>query len=131
MDEIRDLTHEQAAEIYRQKYWLAYSCDQMPWPINVVHFDCCVNIGNTNRYGWHGRANRILQRAANVRPDGRLGPITLAAVGKDPTDIAQRAMTERREYYQSLATTNPVMGKYLVGWNRRVDDLQRVIQEAT
>jgi lysozyme family protein len=45
----------------------------MPWPVSLVHFDACVNMGVT-------QAARFLQRSVGAEPDGRIGPKTLEAL---------------------------------------------------
>lgn len=41
----RDMSIEQAAEIYRKKYW-GKTCDDLPFPLDVIVFDICVNQGH-------------------------------------------------------------------------------------
>ncbi len=58
----------------------------MRWPLAVVHFDACVNLGNfkisKGKRHYHYRANRILQRALGVTEDGLIGPVTLYRQGQ-------------------------------------------------
>jgi len=113
-----------AETLYMQKYWERFSCDQMRWPINFIHMDCCVNIGNEWAGEWHGRANKILQRAAGVLDDGELGPVTMAAIReKDTMALAIKMIIERQKYYRAKIKENPVKIKWLDGWSNRVEDL--------
>jgi lysozyme family protein len=43
--DIKNLTKEQAVEIYRKDYWERSGADKMTWPICLVHFDTAVNCG--------------------------------------------------------------------------------------
>jgi len=43
--DISKLTLEQAKEIYYQNYWLKCGCQNMTYPLNLVVFDCAVNMG--------------------------------------------------------------------------------------
>jgi lysozyme family protein len=113
-----------AKALYMQKYWEHYGCGQMRWPINFVHMDCCVNIGNEWAGEWHGRANKILQRACSVTDDGRIGPTTTNAIREtDTMALAIKMIIERQKYYRAKIKENPVKIKYLDGWSNRVEDL--------
>ena len=48
-----------AEEIYYQNYWLKAKCDELPYPLNMIHFDTSVNMGRSRAkeflgkcYGW-------------------------------------------------------------------------------
>lgn len=133
--DIPSLTQAEAEAIYERDYWVGTGptgqqgfCSVMPWPLNVVHFDCVVNVGNRKvaRDGvvvMHRRANMILQRALGVDDDGYIGPITLAAIREQPpADVARRALQQRDLYYASLGSLYQRYGK---GWHRRTNDLRR------
>jgi lysozyme family protein len=60
-------------EIYWRKHWQAGRCERMPWPVNLAHFDACVNTGLR-------QAAKFLQRAVDAEDDGRIGPLTLRAM---------------------------------------------------
>lgn len=60
-DEVKNLTPEQAKEIYYEQYWLAAGCDQMRWPMNLIVFDTAVNMGVS-------RAKSFLN-PADITPD--------------------------------------------------------------
>lgn len=119
--DIANLTKEDAADIYRVDYWMKGKCDKMPYPVNVVHFDCCVNTGIT-------QAAKILQRAASIDDDGMIGPNTLMSVSRDnPSFLALSAITERDLYYDNLVSLKPANSKYLKGWKNRTEALRRII----
>lgn len=141
--DIPALTLDAAREIYFRDYWqtdraLAINqmsfCDQMPWPLNLVHFDCVVNIGNrkTAKDGtpvWHRRANMILQRALGVDDDGYIGPVTYKALTEaDPLRLALKALIQRDFYYSTLG---PWAIKYVAGWHRRTNDLRATVMRNT
>lgn len=126
--DIKNLTLEQAkGEVYFPDYWLGSGqqksfCDRLPSPLNRVHFDCVINIGNwkvtkSHQPLFHGRANMILQRALGVDDDGLIGPLTLSAV----VDANQRALVtdaiaKRDDYYR---TRGHWALKYINGWLNR------------
>ena len=43
--DIKNLTLEQAQDIYRREYWNAAACDMHPWEDAICTFDCAVNQG--------------------------------------------------------------------------------------
>lgn len=107
---MRDLTRDQAKEIYRTAYWSRAKADQYDPAIAFQLFDAAVNHGI-------GQAIRFLQRAVGVADDGVVGTVTLAAVhAMSVTDVLSRFNAERLDFYTKLSTW-PSFGK---GWARRV-----------
>jgi lysozyme family protein len=97
-------TKDQARAKYLNDYWERYGCDEMRWPFNFVHMDCCVNVGNETAGKWHGRANMILQRALGIKPDGDIGPITRGRMREAVAlPLAARMIVQRQKYYRTLA----------------------------
>jgi len=43
--DIKNLTLQQASDIYKISYWDAIHCDDLKWPLDACAFDCCVNQG--------------------------------------------------------------------------------------
>jgi len=108
--DIRNLTQEQASAIYRNDYWLAGGCGNLPPAVAVMHFDCCVNQGK-------GAAAKFLQIAAGVEADGKIGPKTLAAVQRRrPLDLLTEYAAQRMAHYGRL----PRFDAYGLGWSRRL-----------
>ena len=110
--EVKDLTLDEAKEIYRVNYWNALNCDQLPAGVDLVVFDFGVNAGV-------GRSARLLQDIASVKADGQVGTITLGAVQRLGADfIVSRFSEGRMEHYRGLSTF-PTFGK---GWTRRTTE---------
>ncbi|MBU3668330.1 MAG: hypothetical protein FGM53_07355, partial [Rhodocyclaceae bacterium] len=102
-----------------RKYWDAIKGDDLPAGVDYCVFDCAVNSGP-------GRAAKMLQEVVGVKPDGGIGPITLAAVKSHcitPEDtkalIAQYA-DKRLQFWQGL-TTFATFGR---GWTRRGNEVK-------
>lgn len=107
---MRDLTREQAKAIYRTLYWDAVKGDELAGVLAFQVFDAAVNHGP-------GQAAKWLQAAAGVAVDGKIGPLTLAAVARlEPTVAALLFNSARMLFYTNLKTW-PSFGK---GWARRV-----------
>lgn len=100
------------AQIYYAEYWNPY-CDSFPTGLDYLFFDMAVNAGPY-------RAATLLQRALDVREDGRIGPITRAAVQKvDPNVLIRRFSDVKRIWYKAL--NQP---KYTRGWLNRTTEVQ-------
>ena len=107
--EMRELTPDDVAPIYKRNYWDKVRGDDLPSGVDWAVFDWAVNSGPS-------RAAKALQRAACVTPDGAIGPMTLRAVAdRDPESIVDYIHDARQRFYESL-TTFKTFGR---GWTRR------------
>ena len=114
--QMRALTPETVAPLYKRKYWDACRADELVSGVDYCVFDVAVNSGP-------GRAIKFLQSAVNVAADGGFGPATLAAVKeaeKDPVRLIELYSAKRLEFLQSLKTFE-TFGK---GWSRRVAEVK-------
>ena len=112
--EMRELTPEKVAPLYKRKYWDAIRGDDLPSGVDYCVFDCAVNSGP-------GRAAKMLQEVVGVKPDGGIGPITLAAVkAVDPVVLINKYADKRLAFWQSLPTFD-TFGK---GWTRRGNEVK-------
>lgn len=107
---IKALTRDEAAAIYRRDYWNAVNGDELPAAVSFQAFDVAVNHGV-------GQAIRWLQRAAGVADDGHLGPVSLAAIkAANANDLVLLFLAIRLEFYANLSTFS-TFGR---GWTNRV-----------
>jgi len=123
--DIENLTLEQATEIYRKEYWDKFRCEHLGWPLNLVHFDNCVNMGAR-------QAVKLLQRATGAHDDGAWGPNTQAAVVaackvRSADVVAIQVIERKREFYKDLAEEKPELAEFKEGWLNRTEDLQKAI----
>jgi lysozyme family protein len=108
--EMRSLTPEMVAPLYKRKFWDACHCDLLPSGVDYLVFDFAVNAGP-------GRSAKILQTAVGVPADGGIGPITIAAVkAQDPAELVEKFSDAKEAFYRSLNTFE-TFGK---GWLNRV-----------
>lgn len=113
--EMRSLTPDLVAPLYKKMYWDRIKGDDLPVGVDYCLFDLAVNSGV-------GRAGRILQMALDVPADGIIGPLTLRALqDRDPNEIVEQISEERIHFLQSLNTWN-TFGK---GWGRRVAEVEQ------
>ena len=113
-DDVRALSRDEASKIYFAKYWNALSCSSLPPGLDYIVFDFGVNAGVSRSAK---TLQTILARSdPEVRVDGVIGPLTLAAVAKSsPQALIEAFHTERMRFYQNLSTWD-TFGK---GWARR------------
>lgn len=108
--DIKNLTWDTAAALYRRDFWDASKAGQLPPAVGYQLLDGAVNSGVR-------RATQWLQRAALVADDGIIGPATLAAIkAADPNDLVFRFIAERLEFMTGLSNW-AAHGK---GWARRI-----------
>lgn len=113
-DEIRNLTRDEAIELYRRHFWERYGYGRLPdVSIATKVFDLSVNMGPR---GAHVCLQRALRAAGEpVFEDGILGPKTLAAVHRARSDVLLAALrSEAAGYYR-----NRRRPKYIAGWLNR------------
>ena len=107
---MKNMTKEQAIEIYRGKYWAKVRGDELAAGLDYTMVDYAVNSGV-------GRAIPVLQRILGIVDDGKFGPATLAAVQEhDAKELIASINNERLAFLKRLRTW-PTFGK---GWSARV-----------
>lgn len=111
--DIKNLTIEEAKNIYRSDYWNRIHGDDIPEKIRLLVFDCAVNQGAY-------LAMRLLQECVNVLPDGLFGTRTMDAVWDVDQEefILKYAQMRLREY-----TKIKNWDYYGVGWSKRLLDI--------
>ncbi|MBN2060718.1 MAG: hypothetical protein JW882_09920 [Deltaproteobacteria bacterium] len=116
--DIKNLTRDQAIQIYRKDWWEKYGYGKIEDPeIAAKVFDLAVNMGP-------GKAHIHLQFAVMrsshiIKLDGIMGPETIGAVNRHPDPALLLAELKLRaiRYYADL--NQP---KYLKGWIYRAID---------
>ena len=110
--DIRALTPETAAAIYRQDFWKFDDVNSQELCTKI--FDMAVNMGHA--------AISILQRCVSVEPDGVWGPATCAAT--NAVDAAMPGLLdeykmELANHYRNFVLANPALAQFLNGWLKR------------
>ena len=115
--DMKDLTVEDVAPIYKKNYWDRVRGNDLPNGLDLCIFDFAVNAGP-------GRAAKMIQKMIGVTVDGGIGPNTLRALGLYEEEVGGVAevileyQKQRQAYYESLSTFD-TFGR---GWTRRVDE---------
>lgn len=131
-EDVRDLTVEQARDIYWRHFWLPLMCDELPVPVAMELFDAAVNVGRR-------RGVKFLQRAYNtlrsldqpaIAEDGFVGLETISAartMARRYTDQLVAAQNgEQYAWYKHLTLENPeTFRRAIRGWMRRLEWLHR------
>ena len=117
--DIKNLTREQAIEIYRADFWNGVRAYRLPANIRLHVFDFAVNAGV-------GKAIKKLQIAASVKADGIIGNLTLEASKRvTPWKYAE----ERVKHYVALVRVRPNDLEFLNGWMRRNLEITKLCLE--
>lgn len=133
-EDIRNLTRERAAFIYKNDFWGASRCDL--WRNQIVanlYFNAAVNMGQ-------GTASRIIQRATNYagwpRPpiavDGNIGPGTVKRLNEvNQVDLFCHLVGLLHARYVQIVDANPGKMLFLSEWvaHRLRKDVQRSVHE--
>jgi lysozyme family protein len=106
---------DQILAIYRQNYWDAMTCGQLPPGIDYCVFDYGVNSGNS-------RSAKALQQLVGTTVDGEIGPLTIAAAAKaDAATLVSKICDQRLAFLKSIGSWVH-FGK---GWTNRVEGVRK------
>lgn len=103
---------EDVQAIYHDEYWEPY-CDLLAVGIDYLYFDMAVNAGPY-------RAAVLLQQALGVNADGRIGPVTRAAISRANARVLIKSFTTAKiAFYTSLHQP-----RFIKGWLNRANAVQ-------
>jgi lysozyme family protein len=116
---MRNLSEGNAIQIYKSMYWDAMQGDKIKqYAIAAIIFDQAINRGVS-------AAVKQAQRILGLAQDGKMGPITLAAInGVKDTDFIPKYLTESINAYKTIVANNPSQSVFLTGWLKRVESLR-------
>ena len=121
--DMRALTPQKVAPMYKIKYWNPSYCAVLPKGLDYVVFDFAVNAGT-------GRSVKTLQSAIGCVADGVIGPKTMAAInGANPKDLIAKFSDARADFYQGIVTRKPDQARFIKGWLNRVEDARKLALE--
>ena len=119
--DIENLDYDQAVQIYHDYYYIPSKSAKLPVALQEQYLDMVVNIGYRN-------GAKVLQRATNAKSksklvvDGKIGPMTIAAVNKSKLEPGRLA-AYRIRYYVKICERKPKLYKYYYGWFRRTIEI--------
>ena len=116
--EMRSLTKELVAPLYKSRYWDAVHGDQLPSGADYLAFDFAVNAGAF-------RCIKTIQRALNITADGTIGPVTVKAIQDTNAEEFINNFTDAKEnFYKGLANFQ-TFGR---GWLNRVAESKKAAE---
>jgi lysozyme family protein len=129
---MKDLSRAEAAAIYKRLYWLRPRFDQVAARaprLAAELFDTGVNMGPAVAVTFLQRALTALNRGGkdyrDLRPDGRIGPVTIAALvaflnvrgaAEGESVLLKAVEALQGERYLRLAERRPANEAFLYGW---------------
>lgn len=117
--DLRNITDAEIKQIYRDGYWNKIKGDDLPYGVDFAVFDFAVNSGPA-------RAAIYLQEIVGVAPDGKIGPLTLAAVAKwDGVKLVEKICANRLAFVKRLSTW-PTFGR---GWSIRISEVLHLAKD--
>jgi lysozyme family protein len=115
VENLKAITDQQVAKVYRKQYWDAVKGDDLPDGVDFAAFDFAVNSGP-------GRSAKFLQAVVGATVDGKIGPVTIAAVKAKPaTEVITDLIAKRLRFLKALKTWK-TFGR---GWSARVASVQK------
>lgn len=109
---IKDLTREDAQNIYRKDFWIPLNISKLSDTITFQLFDFAINSGIQT-------AIRYFQRALNVADDGYFGLESIKIMNEtSETDMIMKLNAERLDYMTRLKNWD----KNSKGWARRISN---------
>ena len=113
--DIKNLTEEQAIQIYKEQYWKVYYSQINDQSVCDKLFDCGVLFGV-------GRAVKFLQSVLKVPVDGVFGPNTLAELNSsDPGKVLLDYKTDLVQHVIQIGANDPSQRQFVGGWLRRIN----------
>lgn len=110
VDDVKNLTEEEAKAIYRGLYYTKPNISKLPDPLDDLLFDFAVNSGPP-------RAIMALQELLGVTVDGILGPKTLAIVlTTNIHDLINKVVKWRIMMFSRIVKKDPSQLIFLAGW---------------
>lgn len=126
VDNLRDITDEQAEIIYRKRYWEPKGfCKVENDRVGLMVYDWTITSG-----GAHRQVQNLLndEFGQTVTVDGDIGPNTISAINsvEDQNLFLERVATIRRAYYRQLVVNDSRNERFIKGWLNRVEDCLNV-----
>lgn len=128
--DIKALTREGAARLFKEKFWDRYGLDHFSDGLALVLYDAIVNTGPAQGVIFAQRAYNALEpREKALEVDGVIGPKTTAAFDEygDTPSFLKACIDQRDKFYMNLARSKSGYQVFLKGWLNRTADLRKVL----
>src|SRR5215475_1370179 len=126
VDEVRQLTRDEARQIFQARYWTPLRGDELPLPAAEMAY-------NTSVLSGPRRAVLVLQEALNrqgksVALDGDIGPAT---IGASRTADQRRLVDDYADIYEAYLRGLPAFATFGQGWLNRLADIREAARSTT
>jgi len=129
--DIKNLTKEQAKEIYYKDYWKKVGGDYLPYPLNLIVFDFAVNSGVKRASEYLQQMVNFIEEDGELIVDGKIGKITANIIvlrqHKLLPDLLSRYQLRRENFYANIAQRSPSQRKFFRGWINRLSKLNKFV----
>ena len=119
VDDVRNMTREEAKECYKKEFWIPAKVDRLPDNLKHLYFDMVVNMGRRN-------AGKILQQAVNTKKNSAVldvdGIIGSGSLSQIPDLTLNDVLVERAMFFAnncfdgSRFAKRTRQNKFLRGW---------------
>lgn len=115
IEDLKNIPYGHWLHIMKTGYWDRCKADDIvSQPIAEIVADWCVNSGASGI--------RKVQEIAGVKPDGIVGPMTLAAInGADAESLFERIWNARHQFYINIVKRDPSKKIFMNGWMNRLN----------
>jgi lysozyme family protein len=128
--EVRDMSAQEAKDIYEAWYWKPVGCDKINSPgVAMCMFDIAVVMGI-------GIPPKFAQAICNAHGsdlvlDGHVGPKTIAAINAlDPKVFIRDFSAKAEARFRGIVANNSSQGVFLKGWLNRAHRLLTLVTES-
>jgi lysozyme family protein len=129
VNSIRNITSEQAIEIYKYKFWYKHNLDMLVFAgygkTASVMLDSGINIGPY-------RVNKFIQYIVGVPQTGIIDANTVLAIynsGHTDEELCKLLLNKRKHHYDLIISRNDDYSRFRNGWNNRIRDITQFIME--
>lgn len=124
IDEVKELTLDEAIRIYKKRYWDPMGLDRIKdEQIQLVMFDQGVNRGTKTAVLQAQRTASAMGK--KLTADGDFGPVSAAAINSLPaTDFIREFLQASEHAYADICIRNNSQLVFFHGWLNRVHNLQ-------
>lgn len=126
---IKALTQKQAEAIFKAEFWDKLELDSLPVQMAVLIYDAAVNTGCLQSVKLAQRGYNTTGVGTSLEVDGKLGPMTRAALTEHNVKEVRQGILDAREiFYRDLIIKNPCQRVFFRGWLNRVNDMREYVE---
>lgn len=116
--DLKEIPYGEWMQIMKAGHWDKCRADEITnQSVAEIIADWCVNSGCTGI--------RKAQEIAGTKPDGIVGPKTLAAInGANQRELFERLWNARKQFYINIVKKNPSQKIFMNGWMNRLNKFQ-------